>query len=789
MREDAAAATAKKQYTAAIAGNPNSGKTTLFNGLTGGNQKIGNWPGVTVEKKVGYLGEHSERMKIVDLPGIYAFHSSSEDERIAQDFLLTEQPDIVVNIVDASNLERNLYLTVQLIEMGMNVIVLLNMTDIAEKEGISIDAGALERELGVPVYSMVATHPEEIKKIRRNLLSHHSEVQVGRPKQKSIPLPYSQTIRTIVEGWTKRTDDSSFDKWMAVKILEGNDYIKERALEKGILGEEEIEQAKKEILKVEKVDADVLIANTRYDFIHEAAEKSMKREENRKSLSDRIDDFVLNRFLGIPIFLGIMYLAFWLAVSIGFSFIDFFDILAGTFFVDGLSALLESAGSPEILTSILAGGVGAGIQTVATFIPVVFFMFLMLSILEDSGYMARAAFVMDRLMQTIGLPGKAFVPMIVGFGCTIPAMLGTRTLENKKDRFLTLFITPFMSCGARLPVYALFGAAFFGARAGGIVFSIYMIGIIMAIGTGYLLRHTLFKGGDSTFVMELPKYHIPTFRKTFRAAWLRLSFFIKRAGKAIIIVVLLLSFFNSLGTDGSFGNEDTEKSVLSTVGKTITPIFGPMGIEEDNWPATVGLFTGLFAKEVIVGTLNSLYSHDAAANAEPAAGADSAGGTEGATDSATAEERGFSLRDGIVESFTALGEGITGIFSGLGTTLGLDMIGHDEGETASIVEADRSVFSGMRAHFSPYSAYAFLLFVLIYFPCVAAFGTAIQEMGWRYGVVQAVYLTILAWSTATLFFQATVGHNPVFIVLPLLVMAGVVLALKVLGREGALESR
>ncbi|MFP4178607.1 MAG: Fe(2+) transporter permease subunit FeoB [Spirochaetaceae bacterium] len=789
MREDAAAATAKKQYTAAIAGNPNSGKTTLFNGLTGGNQKIGNWPGVTVEKKVGYLGEHSERMKIVDLPGIYAFHSSSEDERIAQDFLLTEQPDIVVNIVDASNLERNLYLTVQLIEMGMNVIVLLNMTDIAEKEGISIDAGALERELGVPVYSMVATHPEEIKKIRRNLLSHHSEVQVGRPKQKSIPLPYSQTIRTIVEGWTKRTDDSSFDKWMAVKILEGNDYIKERALEKGILGEEEIEQAKKEILKVEKIDADVLIANTRYDFIHEAAEKSMKREENRKSLSDRIDDFVLNRFLGIPIFLGIMYLAFWLAVSIGFSFIDFFDILAGTFFVDGLSALLESAGSPEILTSILAGGVGAGIQTVATFIPVVFFMFLMLSILEDSGYMARAAFVMDRLMQTIGLPGKAFVPMIVGFGCTIPAMLGTRTLENRKDRFLTLFITPFMSCGARLPVYALFGAAFFGARAGGIVFSIYMIGIIMAIGTGYLLRHTLFKGGDSTFVMELPKYHIPTFRKTFRAAWLRLSFFIKRAGKAIIIVVLLLSFFNSLGTDGSFGNEDTEKSVLSTVGKTITPIFGPMGIEEDNWPATVGLFTGLFAKEVIVGTLNSLYSHDAAANAEPAAGADSAGGTEGATDSATAEERGFSLRDGIVESFTALGEGITGIFSGLGTTLGLDMIGHDEGETASIVEADRSVFSGMRAHFSPYSAYAFLLFVLIYFPCVAAFGTAIQEMGWRYGVVQAVYLTILAWSTATLFFQATVGHNPVFIVIPLLVMAGVVLALKVLGREGALESR
>ncbi|MFO7850822.1 MAG: ferrous iron transport protein B [Spirochaetia bacterium] len=799
MREDAASATSRKQYTAAIAGNPNSGKTTLFNALTGGNQRIGNWPGVTVEKKIGYLGEHTERMKIVDLPGIYAFHSSSEDERIAQDFLLTEQPDIVVNIVDASNLERNLYLTVQLIEMSMNVIVLLNMTDIAEKEGISIDAGALEKELGVPVYSMVATHPEEIKKIRRNLISHRSEGQVSRPKQKSIPLPYSQTIRSIIETWTKKTEDNSFDEWMAVKILEGNDYIKEKALEKSILTEDEIEQAKSKILEVEKIDADVLIANTRYDFIHEAAEKSMHRRENKRSLSDRIDDFVLNRFLGIPIFLGVMYLAFWLAISIGFSFIDFFDVLAGTIFVDGLSALLASIGSPEVLTSVLADGVGAGIQTVATFIPVVFFMFLMLSILEDSGYMARAAFVMDRLMQTIGLPGKAFVPMIVGFGCTIPAMLGTRTLENKKDRFLTLFITPFMSCSARLPVYALFGAAFFGARAGGIVFSIYMIGILMAIGTGYLLRHSLFKGGDSTFVMELPKYHIPTLRKTFSSAWMRLSFFIKRAGKAIIIAVLLLSFFNSLGTDGTFGNENTENSVLSSVGKTITPVFGPMGIEEDNWPATVGLFTGLFAKEVIVGTLNSLYSHEAAAAEQASAGegiAESAGGAGGTADQAPASgqesaggEAAFSLHDGIVDSFTALGEGITGIFSGIGSTLGLDMVGHDEGDTANIVEADRSVFSGMRSHFSPYSAYAFLLFVLIYFPCVAAFGTAIQEMGWRYGVVQAAYLTILAWSTATLFYQLTVGHNPVFIVIPLLIMGGVVLALKVLGREGTLEPR
>ncbi len=783
---------ASTQFTVAIAGNPNSGKTTLFNGLTGGSQKIGNWPGVTVEKKIGYLGEGSEKIRVVDLPGIYAFHSSSEDERIAQEFLLTEKPEMVVNIVDASNLERNLYLTVQLIEMGLPVIVLLNMMDIAEKEGVQVDPSALEKELGVPVYTMVATRGEDVKKMRRNLGIHRDRLKSRHEESSLLPaIPYPSSMESYISEWTKSEEDGGLSPWMAVKILEGNEYIRELAVERGLVDSMRIEEAIRDILKTEKIEADVLIANARYDFIHGVAEKSVQRKERKRGLSDKVDDVVLNRFLGIPIFLGIMYLAFWAAVNVGFSFIDFFDILAGTFFVDGLAVLLESLGAPALLVTILADGVGTGIQTVATFIPVVFFMFLVLSILEDSGYMARAAFVMDRVMQAIGLPGKAFVPMIVGFGCTIPAMLGTRTLENKKDRFLTLFITPFMSCGARLPVYALFGAAFFGARAGGIVFSIYMIGIVMAIATGYLLRKTIFKGGDSTFVMELPKYHMPTLRNTLGAAWTRLQFFIRRAGKAIILVVFLLSIFNSLGTDGSFGNEDSENSVLSAVGKGITPVFTPMGIKEENWPATVGLFTGLFAKEVIVGTLNSLYSVEAGSAAEASSNTASTTGAHlDPADSAApeaVEEAGFSITDGIVDSFTALGEGLTGIFSGLGATLGLDMIGEDEARTASLVEADRTVFTGMRGNFGPYSAYAYLLFVLLYFPCVAAFGTAIQEMGWKYGVVQAAYLTILAWSTATLFYQLTVGHSVLFIILPLAVMGGVFFTLWYLGKGGRLE--
>ncbi len=763
-----------KQFTVALAGNPNSGKTTLFNGLTGGKQKIGNWPGVTVEKKEGYLGERAERLRVVDLPGIYAFHSSSEDERISQEFLLTQKPELVVNIVDTSNLVRNLYLTVQLIEMGMPVMVVLNMADIAEQEGIRVDAAALEQELGVPVYSMTATNSNDINKIRQAILSHRSAAP---QPSANVRIPYPESIQKIIDRWTAAYQSERFGPWMAVKILEGNEFLLKDALRNSSLKEEEVANAKQTVLTEAGIETDVLIANARYDYIQQAAEKSVQHRKVKKSLSARIDDVVLNRFLGIPVFLGVMYLSFWLAVNVGFAFIDFFDVLAGTFFVEGVSHLLNSANAPVWLTTILADGIGAGIQTVATFIPVVFFMFLMLSILEDSGYMARAAFVMDRVMQSIGLPGKAFVPMIVGFGCTVPAILGARTLENKRDRFLTIFITPFMSCSARLPVYALFGAAFFGARAGGIVFSIYMIGILMAIGTGYLLRKTLFKGGETSFVMELPKYHLPTLRSSFGAAWIRLRFFIKRAGKAILLVVLLLSIFNSLGTDGSFGNEDTEDSVLSAVGKGITPVFRPMGIENENWPATVGLFTGLFAKEVIVGTLNSLYAQDAPAAAEAAGAGKNAAG-----------ETGFSLGDGIAESFTALGDGLSGIFTGISASLGLDMIGHDETKTAGLVEAEGSVFTGMRSQFNPYSAYAYLLFVLIYFPCVAAFGTAVQEMGWKYGLVQAAYLTILAWSTATLFYQVTFARSPVLIAVPLAVMAAMVLGLYLVGRKNSAHS-
>jgi len=547
----------KKETTIAVVGNPNCGKTTLFNTLTGGDQRVGNWPGVTVEKKEGRLKFGKEEVPLVDLPGIYALFASSEDERVARDYILSGEPGLVVDIVDATNLERNLFLTTQLLDLQAPLIVVVNMMDLAAARGMTIDLQALSDRLGYPVVGAVATDRRESSKV----------------------------LRAIEGAWRSKRRPATL------------------------------------------VEAPY-VAEARYGFIQAAAAKSLRRPAAQKTASDAIDKVVLNRWLGIPIFLAVMYLLFWVTINLGGAFIDFFDGFGATVFVDGFGHLLSGWGAPAWLVAILANGLGGGLQTVGTFIPVIFAMFFMLSLLEDSGYMARAAFVMDRFMRWVGLPGKSFIPMLVGFGCNVPAIMATRTLENKRDRYLTIFMNPFMSCGARLPVYALFGAAFFGAAAGTMVFSLYLVGIAVAIITGLILKRTLFKGEASYFVMELPPYHSPKMGNVLQYSWRRLLAFVSRA-KYIVPIVTFLAVLNSLGVDGSFGNEDSPKSALSQVGRAITPIFEPMGVKKENWPATVGIFTGILAKEAVVGTLNALYGQNAAAGEEtgtPAEAAEPEGG-------------------------------------------------------------------------------------------------------------------------------------------------------------------
>lgn len=754
----------KEVFTIAIAGNPNCGKTALFNALTGSNQIVGNWPGVTVEKKEGSFKLDNHTIRVVDLPGIYALFANSEDERAALDYLLKGEADLVVNILDATNLERNLFLTSQLMEKGVPMVLAVNMMDIAAQRGVHIDLKKLEEILGVTAVGLTAVSPKSCEGFVNDLhkLLHSSN---------ELPLPkavkHSEVLEKLIADISGTLEPVAKElgatpRWTAVQYLEHSARVLEVADRLGVtIPHDKIEEDLGE-------EVEFALADSRYSYARNIVTQVIRDNTNKRTRTDKLDKIFLNRILGIPLFLVAMYLVFWFAVTVGSAFIDFFDILVGGIFVDGLTQLLESIHAPGFVVALLANGLGAGIQTVSTFIPVIFFMFLCLSFLEDSGYMSRAAFVADRFMRFLGLPGKAFVPMIVGFGCSVPALMGTRTLENKRERFLTLFLVPFMSCGARLPVYALFGAAFFGKSAGNLVFAIYVVGIVIALLYGLLLRKTLFVGKESTFIMELPPYHLPKFRNLFRHAWLRLREFIFRAGKIVLIMVTVLGFMGSIGTDGSFGNSDNEKSVLSVVGSTITPVFEPFGVEEDNWPASVALFTGLFAKEAIVGTLNSLYSIEDQASSDEAEGE---------------EEEGFSLKATAKEALVSIPENLAGIFGKLANPLGVeDAI--EESEDAENEEI-ASALTGMRAHFrlGKFQVFAYLLFILLYVPCLAALGTAFRELGKFYGALMTVFQTVIGWSLSVLFFQLTVGGSALWISVAATLLVGVVVALILIGRD------
>jgi ferrous iron transport protein B len=686
----------------AIAGVPNCGKTSLFNSLTGSRQRVGNWPGVTVEKIEGSFPLRGSKIELVDLPGTYNLSPDSEDQKVAERVISDGEYDVILNVVDATNLSRNLYLTMDLKERTNQIIVLVNMVDVAEKEGIEVDTEKLSQDLGLPVIPVVAVDKESVKKAIKMIsyaidhLPHHDS-HVSR----------SEVFNTVEKF-------SLIDKIYSRVVREKKD-----------------------------------------------------RSEN---LTNKIDNIVMHRFAAIPVFLASMFMTFWFAIGFGSVFIDFFDIIGGLLFVDIPAELLGSVGSPDWLL-VMAGGIGAGCQTVATFVPVVFFMFLALAILENLGYMARVGVVADRVMRKIGLPGSAFIPMVVGFGCTVPAIMSARTLTSRRDRFMTIFMAPFMSCGARLPVYALFCAALFGAYSGFAVFMIYLAGLLIAILTGYFLKNTLFKGTPSHFVMDLPLYHRPQFGAVFKSAWLRMKHFVSKAGKIVMMAVFVLSVLNSIGVEEgaiTFGNEDSEVSVLAYAGKAIGPVFEPMGISKENWPASVALFTGLFAKEAIVGTLNSLYASMDMAPTDTSAEQEEAGGLD--------------VSGAITEAFTTVGEGVVGLLSSI-DIIGIGLITEDQEAISEEIGADTSVYKHIAAYFTVFSAFAYLLFVLMYFPCLAVIGAARQEMGGFYAGVMAVYSTLLAWAVATLFYQVAEGHNIFYIVLSFLILLSIYGWLHLLGKR------
>lgn len=715
-----------------LVGNPNAGKTTLFNQLTGSRQRVGNWAGVTVERKEGHFRTGQHQVRLVDLPGTYSLTTlsaeASIDEQIACRYIASGEVDLLINVVDAANLERNLYLTLQLREMGIPCIVALNMLDIARDQNIEIDIQKLSQELGCPVVPLISSRGQGIAELKAAIDMiglEPSFLEVTYPAGLSEQV--ARLLRTVSVGIV-------LDKrWLVLQALEG-DIFSAAAL--GLSGDA-LSQSRQAVQDACGEEPALLIVDARYARIAQICQEvSNHLQASPHRLTEWLDRIVLNRWLGIPVFLLVMYLMFFFAINIGGALQPIFDQGSSALFIEGIQWLGIYLGLPDWLTALLAQGLGGGINTILPLVPQIGLMYLFLSLLEDSGYMARAAFVMDRLMQSLGLPGKSFVPLIVGFGCNVPSIMGSRTLEAERERLITIMMAPFMSCGARMAIFAVFAGAFFGQGGALVIFSLYLLGIVVAVLTGLLLKYTLMQGEASPFVMELPVYHVPHWKSLLLQTWMRLRGFVIRAGKVIIVVSIIIGGLNSITLDGKPVDGDISQSALASVSQRITPLLAPIGVAEDNWQATVGLVTGAMAKEVVVGALNTLYTAEQI-HAEP-------------FDFDNYDPLG-QLREALLETW----EGLVDVFS-LGVLL--------NPIAASAAEEDMSVGSmgTMAKKFgSPIAAYSYLIFVLLYVPCVTALGAIARESsrGW---MAFAVFWGLnVAYSLAALCYQSfTFAQHP-----------------------------
>ena len=722
-----------KKINIALAGNPNCGKTALFNILTRSRQRVGNWPGVTVTYKQGDYKNKGYTFTVIDLPGVYSLSANSSksaiDERVTCEYLLTRPIDLIINVIDANNLERNLYLTTQLLEMGVPMILVVNMMDVAKQNGIQIQLDELSKAFQCSVIPMVAKRKIGLTQLKQNIFS-----KIQQPKSSPTPaLPFDPALKRMITDMKNKISQSLLPHasinhhWMAIKLLEGNLVLAHESKKDLMLA------AKKaiEIVK-QKTDEepDILIADARYAFIHRLVHRLIKTVPTRqKSITRFIDRIVLNRILGIPIFLMIIYGVFYFSVNVAGAFQDFFDMASDTLFVQGFSVLLTNWHAPPWLIAVLANGAGKGLSTTLTFLPVIGGMFFCLSLLEDSGYMVRAVFLVDRLMRCVGLSGKAFLPMVMGFGCNVPAVLVTRTLENPRDRILTIMMLPFMTCGARLAIFVVFATAFFPSNGQNIIFILYLIGILFSVITGILLRKTILKGGVAPLIMELPAYHVPHLRSLWRLTWYRMKNFLFKAGKVIIPFAVILGMLNTLTFQGKFVRPDTmNQSILAIGGRAITPIFSPLGITQENWPATVGLITGIVAKEVVVGTLNTLYSQQL--HLRP-----------GVIDT---QQKNFSLSAGLMAAFKSVPDNL----KELGLAANPAPIQSTSSESYAVYGLMAKRFGGT------VGAFSYLLFVLLYFPCIATVAVMRREAGAKWTCFSVFWMTGLAYLVSVFFYQS-----------------------------------
>lgn len=736
----------------AIVGNPNCGKTSLFNALSGAHQKVGNWPGVTVEKKSAQYRWNEVDLELIDLPGIYSLSAFSEDEKVSVEYLLQGDYDLILQVMDTCQLERNLFLHSELQMLSKPLWSVLNMKDIAHKQGLELELKLFEKRFKTPSQYVSSYDAADILELKNSLSSFESltldvpasgDFKIESSGLNIVP-EWIQEVKLLSEGLQNQDiclKNTSVD-FLALRLLQNDPFIESLVDWKSQGDSELLQEGRSRVEQALSHPLDVTWATQTYENTTSQLKGVYRNFRRDDSKTARIDSLMMHRYLGFPIFLLIMYLIFWATINLGGVFIDFFEQLTGLLFVDIPKDLLTSWEAPDFVITLIADGVGGGVQTLSTFVPIIFILFAMISLIETTGYMARAAVVMDRLMRLIGLPGKAFIPLLVGFGCTVPAIMATRTLENRRDRILTAFMAPFMSCGARMPVYALFAAAFFPSSGQNMVFLIYVLGMLIAGFTGFLLKNTVFKSVPAPFVMELPSYHRPRWGSVMGPAWMKVVAFLKKSGKVLLPIITVLAVLNALSVEGELGHEDTKESLLSTMGRATTPMFEPMGLTEDNWPATVGLFTGLFAKEVIVGTLNSLYLQGA---------------------EVVEDESDYTST--IVSAFSSIPENLWSLGSTFTDPLGIAVEEFDAlEEGAEGLGVEIGIFQSMRTHFGEgargrAAAFAYMIFVLLYIPCVVAVSAAWKEIGSTLSLIQVYYSTLLAWVLGVLYFQIVAGGS------------------------------
>ena len=582
----------------ALVGNPNSGKTTLFNELTGSNQYVGNWPGVTVEKKEGKLKKHKD-VTIVDLPGIYSLSPYTMEEVVSRNYLIDEKPDLILNIIDGSNIERNLYLTTQILDLNIPTIIACNMMDVVEKNKNTIDFNGLTKELGVKVMPISAANGSGLSELVNNLF-----LVKDKPKDLKIFSSELQDVLNKIENGIKNTVSDNDLKYYSIKIFERDEKISPKFLNSNF--EDIISSYENKV----NDDSESIITSERYDYITKLISKYLKKSSTSTlTLSDKIDKVVTNRFLAIPIFVMVMWVVYYVSVTtVGTIVTDWTnDVLFGEIVPPLVTSFLEGINTSEWLIGLIVEGIVGGVGAVIGFVPQMLILFMFLAVLEDCGYMARIAFIMDRIFRKFGLSGKSFIPMIIGTGCSVPAIMASRTIENDRDRKMTITTTSFIPCGAKLPVIALIAGALFN-DAGWVGTSAYFIGVAAIIVSGIILKKTSkFSGEPAPFVMELPSYHLPRIKNVIKSMWERGSSFIKKAGTVILLASIIIWFLQSFGFVGGqlLMVEDMESSILANIGNIFAPIFSPLGW--GNWKAAVATITGLVAKEAIISTLGVLY--------------------------------------------------------------------------------------------------------------------------------------------------------------------------------------